>query len=101
MRAAQEAPSQLRPLPPAAVPLGAGELPTLQQLGVPEPRRPKPSASGFGSLLPTLQQLVMPEPRRLKSLASGYGSSPRATCGNQRVLHGDLRGGTQRCATLP
>ncbi len=54
VRAAQSAPSRLRPPPPAAAALGAGDLPTLQQLGVAPAGRPvtSPVALGAARLLP-------------------------------------------------
>jgi len=54
VRAAQSAPSRLRPPPPAAAALGAGDLPTLQQLGVAPAGRPSANPVGLGAarLLP-------------------------------------------------
>jgi hypothetical protein len=50
VRAAQSAPSRLRPPPPAAAALGAGDLPTLQQLGVAPAGRPSANPVGLGAV---------------------------------------------------
>lgn len=105
VRAARAAPAPLRPLPLAAPALGAGELPTLQQLGVPcEPT--KPIGVGLGHLLPaatalrarklpTLPQLGVPALRAPSFAGIGLGRAtlPDAATGRPQALHGDMRGG--------
>ncbi len=114
MRAARAAPAPLRPLPLAAPALGAGELPTLQQLGVPcEPT--KSIGVGLGHLLPaatvlragklpTLPQLAVPALRAPSFAGIGLerATLPDAAAGRPQAPHGDMRGGASlHSAVIP
>lgn len=105
MRAALAAPAPLRPLPLAAPALSAGELPTLQQLGVPC-EATKPVGVGLGHLLPaaaalragklpTLPQLGVPALRAPSFAGVGLGRAtlPDAAAGRPQAPHGVMRGG--------